>query len=148
MSKTIRPISICIFLSSGRILATEGFDDVTKKKFFRPVGGGIEFGETSQEALIREIKEEFGAEIKSLDMLGIFENIFTYQGQAGHEIVYVYNAEFSDDKFYSMEKITVLDEKNSYAVWLKIEDLINNKITIYPIGLTELIKNNRDRTCL
>ena len=136
---TIRPISICVFLSENKILATEGVDEITKIKYYRPIGGGIEFGETSQEALVREIKEELNAEIQPKKLLGTIENIFTYQGQPGHEIVHVYDAEFIDHKFYSMKKITIIDEDNSHAVWLDINDLLNDKITVYPLGLPKLI---------
>jgi len=76
----IMPISICVFLSKNKILATEGFDEITKIKYFRPIGGGIEFGKTSQEALIMEIKKELNAEIKLKKLLGTIENIFIYQG--------------------------------------------------------------------
>ncbi len=140
----IRPISICVFLSENKILATEGYDQVTKTKYFRPIGGGIEFGETSQGALTREIREELGAEIKTKKLLGTIENIFTYQGQPGHEIVHVFDTEFIDHKFYSMDKITILDEKDSFAIWLDVNDLLDNKVLIYPLGLIELIKKEKN----
>ncbi len=40
------------------MLVFEGFDQVKNKSFFRPLGGGIKFGESGAEALQREIKEE------------------------------------------------------------------------------------------
>ncbi|MFA6255521.1 MAG: NUDIX hydrolase [Patescibacteria group bacterium] len=143
MSKNIRPIAICIFYFQGKILATQGYDRVRKEKFYRPIGGGINFGETSRKALIREVKEELSTEITALKKMGTFENIFTYQGKKGHEIIFVYDAKFVDPKFYSKKKIIVSEEgTKSEAVWLKINDLSKKNILLYPVGLKELIKRN------
>ena len=49
----IRPIAICVFHNSNRILVFEGQDPVKGETFYRPLGGGIEFGESS-EATIRQ----------------------------------------------------------------------------------------------
>ena len=141
MTKSIRPIVICIFYNDGRILASEGFDKVANKKYFRPIGGGIEFGETSQAALIREIKEELNTEVSDLKQIGIFENIFTYLGEPGHEIVYVYDGKFIDKKFYSEPIFGSEEGKEFEAAWVDIEDLAQKKVILYPAGLTELILN-------
>jgi histidine triad (HIT) family protein len=49
----IRPIVIGVAIRDDRILADEGFDPQKAERFYRPPGGGIEFGETSQDALRR-----------------------------------------------------------------------------------------------
>lgn len=140
MSKKIRPIAICIFYFQGKILATQGYDTVRKEKFYRPIGGGIEFGETSRQALIREVKEELNTKITALKKIGVFENIFTYQGEKGHEIIFVYDARFVDQKFYSNKKIIVSEEGvKSEATWLKMADMARKNILLYPVGLRELI---------
>jgi 8-oxo-dGTP pyrophosphatase MutT (NUDIX family) len=139
--KYTRPIVICIFYHQGKILATQGYDRVKRQKFFRPIGGGIEFGETSQTALKREVKEELNTEITDLQKIGIFENIFTFQGKPGHEIIFVYDAKFVDRKFYFKKRIPVTEEKvKTTAVWLKLKDLKRKSIRLYPLGLKELIE--------
>ena len=55
---TIRPIVIGVAIRNDRVLAIEGFDAHKGEHFFRPPGGGIEFGETSEGALRREFREE------------------------------------------------------------------------------------------
>ena len=41
----IRPLAICVFLNNNRILVAEGYDPIKQQTFYRPLGGGIEFGE-------------------------------------------------------------------------------------------------------
>lgn len=59
--KTIRNISICVFRKNDSILVFEGYDDVKEDYFYRPIGGGIEYGERSFDTLKREVYEEIGA---------------------------------------------------------------------------------------
>ncbi|MCA9941424.1 MAG: NUDIX domain-containing protein, partial [Anaerolineales bacterium] len=58
----IRPLVICLFRHKNHILVMEGYDPVKQQTFYRPLGGGIEFGEHSAIALRRELREELGAE--------------------------------------------------------------------------------------
>lgn len=101
----IRPIAICVFRHDGRILAAEGYEPLTGRLFYRPLGGAIEFGESSAATIEREIAEELGAAVTDLRYLGTLENVFTYGGQTGHEIVMVYDGEFVDRTLYSRAAI-------------------------------------------
>lgn len=67
---------------------------------FRPIGGGIEFGERSRDAIVREVQEELGRSISDIRLIGTLESIFTYAGKPGHEIVQVYDARFDDAEVY------------------------------------------------
>jgi ADP-ribose pyrophosphatase YjhB (NUDIX family) len=71
----IRPIAVCLFRHDNRILVSEGFDTVKQDYYYRPLGGGIEYGEMSSDALVREIREELDAEIENVRLLGVLENI-------------------------------------------------------------------------
>ena len=46
---------------------------------------GIEHGEYAIDAIRREMREEIGAELDNIVLLGTLENIFTFAGTAGHE---------------------------------------------------------------
>lgn len=96
----IRPIAICVFHHDGKILVSEAFDSAKGASFCRPLGGGIEFGETSAQTIERELQEEIGAEVINLRLIGTLENIFTYMGKPAHELVQVYDGEFSDASIY------------------------------------------------
>lgn len=68
--KHIRSIAICLFRNGNRILVSEGYDSSNQYYFCRPLGGEIGFGERSQDALLREIREEIGAEVENLKLMG------------------------------------------------------------------------------
>jgi hypothetical protein len=85
-----------------RILVSRDYDSVKQNHYYRPLGGGIEFGETSRNAVIREIRE-LVAEIENLIWLGAIENIFMLEGEPGHKIVLVYDATFVDRSLYERE---------------------------------------------
>jgi NADH pyrophosphatase NudC (nudix superfamily) len=138
-SNFLRPLVICVFRNEDKILACLGEDNVKNNKFYRPLGGMIEFGETSDIALRREIVEEMGEEITNLAYLGTLENIFTYNGKPHHEIVIVYDAKFTNTELYDKEEIDVVEVDWYKAHWLSIEDCRAGKHVIYPDGLLELL---------
>jgi ADP-ribose pyrophosphatase YjhB (NUDIX family) len=141
----IRSIAICIFLNNGAILASEGRDEVKHERFYRPLGGAIEFGEMSVDTVRRELREEIDAEVKSLRCLGTLENIFTYNGEAGHEIVIVYDGELVDANFYMINPIFGWENGGLKirAYWMPLDAFRSGKEILYPTGLLELIDQNR-----
>ena len=107
----IRPLAICVFSHQGRILVSEGYDSVKKQTFYRPLGGKIEFGEPSAETVRRELLEEIGYEVGDLHYLATLENIFTYNGQKGHEIILIYDGDFKDKGFTGLAEIEGHEEE-------------------------------------
>lgn len=70
-----RPVVLCVIRRDTEILVVE-YDDIRDFTFYRPPGGGIEFGEHSRDAVIREIHEELGVTVTILRRLGVVENIW------------------------------------------------------------------------
>lgn len=142
----IRPLVICIFQKDDSILVAEGYDSVKDEYYYRPIGGGIEYGEKSAEALIREVREEIETDIYNLKYLGTVENIFTYNGEVGHEIVQVYDAVFVDTSFYTEELFEGKenDGKIFKIMRLPISKFQNGELRLVPEGLLDLIiQSNR-----
>ena len=115
----IRVIAICLFRHKGRILVFEGYDTVKKDYYYRPLGGAVEPGETTAQTLAREIREELGQEITDVRLLGVLENLFTCDGKAGHEIVFVYDGHFVDESIYSLPEMTMTEDGGvtARAMW-------------------------------
>lgn len=99
----IRTIVLGIFLHNDRLLVFRGEDPERDVVFYRPLGGGIEFGERGCDALVREMREELGAEVTDVRYLGTLESIFTHRGKRGHEIALLYRARFTDPALYERE---------------------------------------------
>ncbi len=129
--KEIRPVVLGIAKKDNKILVSEGYDKVKNQTFYRCLGGGIEFFETSQEALKREFKEELGIDIEVDDYCGISENIFTFQGKKGHELVLLYNIKIKDEDYKEIYPM-IDDDGESEAIWVNIEDFKNNSKILYP----------------
>lgn len=140
----IRPLAICVFRKDNTILVAEGYDSVKDNYFYRPIGGGIEYGEKSSDALIREVKEELDADIHDLQYLGIIESIFNFNGELGHEIVQVYDAAFVDTSLYSNDTLLVEEDngKTYKAMWKPLSEFQKEKLRLVPETLFELLKGN------
>jgi 8-oxo-dGTP pyrophosphatase MutT (NUDIX family) len=140
---TIRTIAICLFRHNDRILVGEGVDHAKDQIFYRPLGGSIEFGEHSKETIQREIMEEIGTAVKDLHYLGMIENIFTYEGHKGHEIVLIYDGSFIDETLYDEEVIDG-DELGwpFRAYWMSLSEFGPDK-PLYPTGLLEMLANKK-----
>ncbi len=133
----IRPLSLAIIRNDNKILVVPGYDPKKDEHFYRLVGGGIEFGETALEALHREFQEELALELESPELLDVVENIFTFDGRNGHEVVFVYEAKFSDKSAYLKETMTIIDHPEASTVWLDIANADLSKI--YPNGLDKYL---------
>lgn len=53
----IRVLALGVIKDGDRIFVGYGYDPVKQQTFYRAMGGGVEFGETSYEALKREFQE-------------------------------------------------------------------------------------------
>lgn len=139
----IRPLAICVFRNRGRILVNKGYDSVKDEYFFRPLGGGIEFGETSMDTVCRELMEELSVEVDrtSLKYLGTAENIFTFVGKPYHEIILIYDGALKQPGLYDQAVIVgnEADGQKIRAEWRNIEEFGDGKSILYPNGLLDML---------
>jgi NADH pyrophosphatase NudC (nudix superfamily) len=138
--KAIRVIAIGLAWNSGRLLASEVTTDDGKVVGVRPLGGSIEYGETREQALHREFMEELGVGISIVGPWHVFENIFTYEGALGHEIVFAADIELDDRSLHDREEIvyTIENGKRMRAVWVDPAGLAARGLALYPSGLADL----------
>ena len=94
----------------------------------------MEFGERAAQTAIRELREEIGAEIENVRYLATLENLFERDGQPGHQIVFLFDADFADRSHYAAELIigTESSGKRIEAVWVDVSQPLDGPL--YPAG--------------
>lgn len=119
------------------VLVSE-FAEASGALHHRPVGGGIEFGETSAQALHREFAEELAVEVEVGPRLAVIESLFTFNGAPGHEWVVVHAARLLDDAYLADGRWVVRDAPTDIAVWRPLTGA--RGIPLHPPGFAELAR--------
>lgn len=133
LSKQIRVLTLGLIRDGDRLLLAEGYDPIKQQIFYRALGGGVDFGETSYDALKREFQEELQAELTNIKYLGCIENLFIYNGKSGHELIQLYQCDFADSKFYQLDQIEFTEGTHKgIALWLDIADCKSEKLRVVP----------------
>lgn len=136
----IRVLALGIVRQGDRVFISEGYDPAKQQTFYRALGGGVEFGETSLEALQREFQEELQAEIRNIKYLDCQENLFTFNGQPGHEILFIYECDFVEPKFYQIEEITFMEKKRQKrALWVASDRFKSEELRLVPEQFLEYL---------
>ena len=139
MRRLIRNLAVGLPLRGEHVLASLGGDRLTGVEFCRAIGGGIDFGETSDQALRREFREELGFDVEPTLLLGVVENLFEFEGIPGHEIVHVYAVESPDFDALNLDAdLTILDE-GSAVRWYTRSQFKARKPPLYPEGILDLL---------
>ena len=114
-------------------------------------GGHVSFGETSEECLIREFKEEIAADIKPVRLLWVVENFFPWpDGKDCHQICLYYLAALCNGNQIPLDgSFLAEDELEGKKVglefcWINLSELEN--IVIYPKETKEKLINLTDHT--
>jgi len=138
MNKYKDKFEICvrgIIQNRGKILVCKNKE---KDYYFFP-GGHIDFGESAESALVRELKEELNISIKRLSFIGTVENIFIQDNEKHHEINLVFNVLvtkakdkseedhidffFFDKKRFLKEEVLPIALQKTVIKWLKDKKL-------------------------
>jgi len=104
-------------------------------------GGHVSFGETSENTLMREFQEEIGADIKVKRLVMVGENFFPWGDKLCQQICLYYLVSLCDQTQLPLEGTfravdEMLDERFDLEfTWMPLSQL--NKITLYPLNLTE-----------
>ncbi|MBO9450739.1 NUDIX hydrolase [Tropicibacter sp. R16_0] len=119
------------------LLAVEVYDDDGQLTGVRPLGGGVEFGETWQQALIREFREELHIDIRITGSPMVMENIYVHHGQTGHEALFLADVQFPDDAFAGLDEVKFLEDNGNEctARWFPLADLDGPGPSLFPAGI-------------
>jgi ADP-ribose pyrophosphatase YjhB (NUDIX family) len=125
--------AMCLIKHDGKLLVSEGYDKVKEQKHYRLLGGTVDFGETSEEGMRREIKEELKCIAENMRLVTVVENIYTFEGKTGHQIVFLYECELSDKSLYGQPAIHIIEDAYELdAKWISIEEIMKGSIPLYP----------------
>jgi len=83
----------CIIEKDGQVLLHRKKAD----DFWNMLGGRVQFGETCEEAIRRELKEEIGCECSYVKHEHICENFFELKGSLFHEILVIFRVKLKDE---------------------------------------------------
>jgi len=135
-----RTTALAVIRAADRLLLSEVPDAVKNVVGYRPLGGTIEFGERGHQTVVREIREEIGAELVQVRYLGTLENIFEYLGRPGHEIALVYTADLREPRVRDQDVIEAHDDAGGTfrCFWKPLDDF-RRGVPLYPDGLLEML---------
>lgn len=137
--KRIKVKALAWIESNQHLFVVKNHDSVKEDDYYRPIGGGVEFGEPTATALHRELYEELGAEISITGDALVLENIYICDGTPGHEIIYLYPSVFLRAEF-NEHKIFKLIEGNGEtydALWIPITEFLSGALRLVPEALLQ-----------
>lgn len=103
------------------------------------VGGKVEFGEATDNAILREFKEEVGVDLQIDKFLALIENFFELRGDLWHQYIFFYQLRDDNNvlEFFEGER-EVEDNKNAIYKWFDLAEITN--VPIKPDCSRELLK--------
>jgi ADP-ribose pyrophosphatase YjhB (NUDIX family) len=140
---TIRPIALAVPRRGDDLLVFEYHDPTKDETFYRPLGGGIDFGETAESAVRRELREELAVDLLDVRRLGVLENIFHGFGRDGHEIAFVFGCHLADQTLYERDAVgEILDDAGTKVMWRALSNFGSGN-PLYPAGLADLLRESQ-----
>lgn len=135
---SIRNLAVGLPVRDGHVLAQVCRDQVEAHDFYRAIGGGIDPGETAEAALRREFAEELGWDLADARLLDVVENIFTFEGRPGHEIVHVFAVDADEVATAHLATDLIILDLGTPARWVPLPDLRPGMPPLYPDGAASL----------
>ena len=133
-----RVAGICLHRGKVLLQTTTGDD----RSFAFP-GGHVALGQTNEETLIREFREEIGAEIKVGDLKWVAEIFFPWGKKPCHQICLYYMVEILDDvtpRDGVFRGIETMEGRNFELEfhWVPVEKL--KEMEVYPVQAAGLLE--------
>jgi len=125
MELETRRAALCLIRHENTFLVAEIEDPLTGAVLHRPPGGGIEEGESPEQAVRRELQEELGIILGKVRELGTVDHVWVWNGREVRERAWLFLASSSDDARLDRGDNPELVEADGQRVrtfWRPIED--------------------------
>lgn len=127
--------------ADGAVLVQRGHDSTRDLTFHRLIGGGIDFGETAEQAVVREWQEELATGLLDVRLLGWVENLFSFEGAPGHELLAVHVGRVEDAHVLDRDDLGVIPGTTSTAYWVPGAQVLDGPVPLYPDGAVDLLRS-------
>lgn len=117
----------------------------SRHKQYYSVGGRVHFGESSEQAVLREVYEETGVKAE-IDRLGfIHETFFEIDGMPFHELAFFYYIKPFDYGKINFEAVKC-DGESEKILWVDLKDeaFFEGKMFFPEFFKTELLSDSRE----
>jgi 8-oxo-dGTP pyrophosphatase MutT (NUDIX family) len=124
-------------------LVAELIDPASGAVFHRPPGGGIEDGETAEQAVCRELQEELGITLSAVQELGAVDHTWHWKGREVRERAFIFLADEAGEPRLSNGEppvITEADGDNHKTVWRPVQEPAEGLPPLCPSKLTEMLR--------
>lgn len=102
-----------LILQNGKLLVTKD-----KGKYYT-IGGAIQVNESTEDAVVREVKEELGVKAQAGQPAFVVENRFEQDGVSYHNIEFHYLVDLLEEAPLTMQE----DEKMQPCEWIDLDKL-------------------------
>ncbi|PIR62702.1 MAG: hypothetical protein COU65_01820 [Candidatus Pacebacteria bacterium CG10_big_fil_rev_8_21_14_0_10_42_12] len=134
MPPVISSVKALLF-NEGKVLFLKA--KVDENFYWDLPGGKIEYGETPEEALKREVREEIDVEINNLKSVGVW---FFYSPNSKTQVIcHTFSCEPAGEIIIDTTK-NPADESFSGFEWLTLKEVLTKNEMSLPASLIELIK--------
>lgn len=125
--------------AEAEILVSPVRDDDGGVTGWRPIGGGIEFGERAEAALRREFWEEYRLVVGVGARICVLENLFEHGGAPGHEVALVHEARLETPGAYDAPRFEPCEPGPAEAIWVRLDAFRSHAETLFPSGLLDAV---------
>lgn len=126
-----------ILFNGDKVLVHKGIGD----DFYAFPGGRLEMFETTENTIVREMKEELDIDVEVERLLWVCENFFNLNDKKYHEICYYYLIKCNDEKLLEKDDVFYIKEgKNEFEFKWVTKDEVKNEI-IYPTFIKDRLNN-------
>lgn len=129
----IAVVTMCHDGNGKYLLSERGLSCKDEHGAWEPAGSGaVEHGETFEEAVVREVKEECGATAIDLEFMGFREVFREIEGKPSHYVTFDYKARIEPKEVYITEP-----DKCTQLRWCSIEEIPEPQHSQFPFFLNK-----------